>query len=319
MILAAGLGQRMRPLSECLAKPVMPVLNRPLLHFTLEQLQRAGVREVVVNLHHLPQTVRRALGDGRGFGLEIRYSCESEILGTGGGLRRARRRLGSEPVLIVNGDVLFDFDLRQLVERHRRSGAEATLALRPNPDLNHYRPVITNRRGRILSIKGRPRAAGGTASLFTGVHVLNPALLARLPPGYSDVVDALYIPLLAEGALLEGVRVRGAWHDLGQPELYLRTQLRMLRRAGRALVAPSARVHASARIATSAIGAGCRVGERAQIQDSVLWTGVEVGADARVERSVVADGVHVPARARWRRCVAVLRQGRLVRVALEPA
>lgn len=294
MVLAAGLGLRMRPLTERRAKPALPVLDRPLIAWTLERLVRAGVTDVVVNLHHRPASVRRVVGDGRRFGLRVRYSFEREILGTAGGPRKARRLLGQGPVLLVNGDVLFDFDLAAIVERHRRSGAAATLALKPNPDPRSYGAVVTDRRGRILSLAGKPRPARGRVSLFTGVHVLEPTLLERLRPGVSDSVRDLYAPLVAEGALLLGIRAKGAWYDLGGPSQYLSAQRRLLRRtrAGR-LVHPSATLAPGARVTASVVGPDARIGAGAVVVRSVLWERVAVGAGATVRDSVVADGVRI--------------------------
>ena len=209
MILAAGLGTRMRPLTLDRAKPVLPVLDRPLLHWTLEMLAGHGVKDVMINLHHLPRTVRAAVGDGRTFGVKVSYSFEREILGTGGGPRKVRRWIGDETLLILNGDVVFDFDLTALRRRHERAQGPATLALIPNPDPRHYSAVITGADGRVKSIAGMPQAARGTVSMFTGVHILEPALLDRLPPGVSDTVRQLYVPLIAEGRPPLGVRVRG--------------------------------------------------------------------------------------------------------------
>jgi len=230
MILAAGLGLRMRPLTSHRPKPCLPVLNRPLLAWTLEALARQGVLDVVVNTHYLPAQVRESLAIAASLGIRVSLSHERRLLGTGGGPRRARRLLGTAPVLLINGDVYFDFDLGSLLDRHRRSGAAATLALKPNPDPDVYGPIVTSRSGRILSLAGRPRPAEGLLSLFTGVHVMDPSLLERLPPGPSDSVRDLYAPLVAEGHRLLGVRVRGAWHDLGTPALYLRAQEALLRR-----------------------------------------------------------------------------------------
>lgn len=310
MVLAAGEGVRLRPLTHLLAKPVVPVLNRPLLHWTLERLAAAGVTEAVVNLHHLPRTVRQALGDGRRFGLRLRYSPEPELLGTGGGPRQARRLLGDAPVLIVNGDVLFEFDVRALWERHVASGARATLGLRPNPDPRRYSPVMTARDGRILSIAGQPTPAQGTCSLFTGVHVLDPALLERLPPGKSDSVRDLYLPLIAQGERLHGVRLRGAWYDLGGPALYRHAQVVLARRAvpAGALVAPGARVHAGARLRACVVGARCVVGAGARLERSVLWDGVHVGRAARVSGCILTSGVHLDDGAQVADCV-VWREG----------
>jgi NDP-sugar pyrophosphorylase family protein len=291
MVLAAGLGLRMRPLTLLRAKPVLPVLDRPLLAFTLERLARAGVRDVVVNLHHLPETVRAALGSGRRFGLRILYVHEPEILGTGGGPRAVRERLGQGEVLLVNGDMYFDFDLRELAARHRRSGAPATLALRRHPGRGAYSTLVTDRRGRILSIAGQPAPAEGTASMFAGIHVLDPRLLERLPDGVSDSVRDLYMPLLAEGGHLHGVRHSGAWYDFGRPSLYRDAQLRMLSgRGGRqVLVGRGARVAAAA-ARRSVIGARSRVAAGARVVSSILWEDVVVEAGARVERAIVTAG-----------------------------
>lgn len=294
MVLAAGLGTRMRPLTLVRAKPVLPVLNRPLLHWTLERLARHGVTDVVVNLHHLPDTVTRALGDGQDLGLTIHYTPERRILGTGGGPRAVRDFFGTEPFLLVNGDVLFDFDLTRLVERHLREEAKATLALLPNPDPRRYGPVVTDGRSRVLSLAGRPRRARGTVSLFTGVHVMDPVLLDLLPKGASDTVLDLYAPLVAEGGLVAGVRVRGAWYDFGRPDLYRETQLRLLPGRGRdrVLVHPDAEIDPAARLRRSVVGAGAQVGAGARIDRSVLWDGavVEEGATVR-DAVVVSDGV----------------------------
>jgi mannose-1-phosphate guanylyltransferase len=310
MILAAGLGTRMRPLTALRAKPVLPVLNRPLLHWTLELLRRHGVREVMLNTHHLPGTVRRAIGDGSAFGLRVSYSHERRILGTAGGPRRARAWLGDAPFFLVNGDVLFDFDLGALLARHRAARARATLALLPNPDPRVYGAVVTGRDGRIRSISGRPAPARGTVSLFTGVHVMEPSILDRLPEGAAEAVPDLYAPLIAEGETVQGVRMRGPWYDFGTPGVYLQSQIAMLARGftgerRTTLVAESARVHEDAIVRRSVIGKGCVVEEGARVEDSILWDRVRVGAGARVLGSVIAGGVAVPPRQVVRATVVV--------------
>jgi NDP-sugar pyrophosphorylase family protein len=298
MVLAAGLGLRMRPLTLLRAKPVLPVLNRPLIHWTLELLRRHGVTDVVINLHHLPATVRRAVGDGRTLGLRVSYSFERKILGTSGGPRKVRRFFGDEPFLLVNGDVLFDFDLSDLVRRHAASGARATLALKAYRRVEAYGGVVIGPGGFVRALAGLPRPVPGRPLLFTGVHVLDPDLLDRLPPGPSDSVRDLYAPLVAEGQRLLGVRVSGAWYDFGSPSLYLASQLSMMssgfRGAGVArLVHPEARVHPRARVTRSVVGPGAVVGEGAVVSGSVLWEKAEVGRGARVSASIVATGGRV--------------------------
>jgi NDP-sugar pyrophosphorylase family protein len=187
--------------------------------------------------------------------------------------------------------VYFDFDLRELVARHRRSGALATLALRRHPEPGAYSTVVSDRRGRILSIAGRPAPAEGTASMFAGIHVLDPRLLERLPEGVSDSVRDLYMPLLAEGGHLQGVRHSGAWYDFGRPSLYRDAQLRMLSGRGdrQVLVGRGARVAAAA-VRRSVIGARSRVAAGARVVSSILWEDVVVEAGARVERAIVTAG-----------------------------
>jgi NDP-sugar pyrophosphorylase family protein len=295
MVLAAGLGLRMRPLTLVRAKPVLPVLNRPLLHWTLELLARHGVDDVIVNLHHLPESVTEAVGDGSALGMRVRYSHEKTILGTSGGPRAVRDVLGDEPFLLVNGDMYFDFDLGALVAHHRASEAQATLALLPNPEPKSYGSIVADPTGRVLSLAGLPRRARGTRSLFTGVHVLDPGLLDRLPEGASDSVRDLYAPLVAEGERVDGVRVHGAWYDLGRPRPYRDAQLRLLPGRGRdrVLLHPRARVHPAARVRRSVVGAGAHVGAEAVVERSILWEGTAVEAGARVEGGIVVSGAVV--------------------------
>jgi len=295
MLLAAGLGTRLRPLTLLRAKPALPVLNRPLIHWTLEALAAAGVDEVVVNLHHLPRSVTAAVRDGAAFGLRVRWSREREILGTGGGPRAVRRWLGDEPVLLVNGDMLLALDLRRLVRRHRRTGARVTLGLRPNPDPRRYPPVITGPGGRVRGLRGRPAGARGTASMFAGVHVLDPALLERLPPGASDTVGDLYPALIAAGERVDGIRLGGLWLDIGTPGLYLKAHRLLLARGRGPAVAPGARLGEGVVLKRAVVGAGAAVGDGARLEDCVLWDGARVGPGARVRRSVVACGGRVGA------------------------
>ena len=307
IILAAGLGKRMRPLTRLRAKPALPVLNRPLLHWTLLALRAAGVREVLINTHHRPASIRRAVGSGRGYGLRVVYSHERRILGSLGGLVKARRFFGSRTFLAVNGDMVFDFDLRRMVEQHRASRALATLSLQPFPRQGSYRAIVTDPRGRLLSFGGYPTPARGRAWHFTGVQVLEPALLDGLVSGYSESPRDLYGPLIAAGARVFGCPLSGAWYDLSSPPLYLSSQLQLLQQGfgqkkprDRVCVAATARIGRGARVEQSVIGEGCVIGSGALVLNSVLWDGARVGSGARVEASVLASGARARAGERVR-------------------
>lgn len=312
MILAAGLGERMRPLTELRAKPALPVLNRPLLHRTIEQIASHGIRELVINTHHLPQTLHSAVGSGRRFGVRISWSDEDVILGTGGGLRKARGLLGSGPVLVVNGDVVFDFDLPGLIDRHRRKGALVTLGLRPNRDASSYLPIVTDRSGRVLWLPGlEPNEAlrNGSHSrrMFTGVQIIEARVIERLSEGFADSIRDLAAPLVAEGAAVMGTTLRGAWYDLGRPKLYLLAQLALLRKeAGSgSLIHPRARIGGGCRIRRSVIGERARIGDGASIDGSVVWDGAVVGRQATVRTCILAEGAKVEDGAQIRERIAM--------------
>jgi NDP-sugar pyrophosphorylase family protein len=258
------------------------------LHWTLERLAMHGVSDVMINLHHLGGSVKDAVGDGSAFGLRVSYSRERSILGTGGGPRKVRDFFGSAPCLLVNGDVYFDLDLGELLAAHRASGARVTLALLPKPRGSSYGGVVTGKDGEIRSLGGLPHPARGTTSLFTGVHVLDPALLELLPRGASDSVRDLYAPMVARGERLKGLRMRGRWYDFGSPSLYLASQLTML--SSKSLVHPAARIEPGARVVKSVVGAGAVVRAGALVRESVLWAGTEVGVGARLRRVILAEG-----------------------------
>jgi NDP-sugar pyrophosphorylase family protein len=191
--------------------------------------------------------------------------------------------------------MVFDFDLRGLVRRHEKAHARATLALRPNPDPRRYSAVRTGTDGRVRSLAGLPRPSRGAPSLFTGVHVLDPALLDRLPAGPSDTVRDLYAHLVEEGETVLGVRVRGKWFDIGSPSLYLASQRALLAAGfggakGGVLVHPDAEVHRDARVRRSVIGAGSVVEAGAEVTDSILWDDVRVGRGSRIRGSILATG-----------------------------
>ena len=285
----------MRPLTDKTAKPALPVLNEPLIVRTLRELKRAGVTDVMINLHHRPDTVRAAIPEGD-LGLKIKYSREAAILGTGGALRKVRAFVGREAFLVVNGDVIFDFDLKGMIACHRKMNALATLALKPNVNPRKYKPVVTDRTGRILSIRGLPAPRTGIVSLFASVHIIEPVVLERLPPGASDTVGDLYIPLLREGAHLHGVRQAGVWHDLGSPAGYLKAQTRLLLARGRkrsVVIDPSVRLGKGARVMRSVVGSGCVIEPGARVEGSVLWDGALVSSGASLKNCIVMSGTEV--------------------------
>jgi NDP-sugar pyrophosphorylase family protein len=290
----------------------VPLFGRPLVTYPFALLKQAGFSRVAVNTHWRPSEMRQAAqSEAERLGLSLTVSHEAPLLGTGGVFRRLRD-LGlvhrDRPLLVLNGDVLFDLDLTRLLHHHLASGADATMVLRELPPGAGYSPIETDESGRIHRIgkHGTPRP-GATPRLFTGVHVLSPAALDRLPEGECGIVETVYAPLIAGGGHVASLIEDGLWLDLGDPAGYLDAHLALLSpdlhlgplaRTGLlqspihgvdldARLAPSARVH------RSVVGAGATVGASAQLEECVVWPGATVLPGERLHRTIVTPSVRV--------------------------
>lgn len=221
MILAAGRGRRLRPLTDTVPKALIEVGGRPMIEFPLRMLAAAGVERIVVNLHHLGEQVREALGNGERYGVRIEYSPEEPILDTGGALVRARRLLGGDPFFLVNCDILIDPNLSELWALHATRSAVATLVLRTDPDAERYGAIDIDTSGQIRRFLGKPQRAEGPLErhMFCGVHVISPRLFEFMPTGGTfSITRDIYPRAHGAGALLLGYRYGGYWKDLGTPE-----------------------------------------------------------------------------------------------------
>ncbi|MDD5556008.1 MAG: NDP-sugar synthase [bacterium] len=298
MILAAGLGTRLRPLTDELPKALLPVANRPVIEYVLEMLRRAGVDEVVVNLHHLGGAIRDALGDRYAGRVTIRYSVEPEILGTGGGIRKVQRFFDDEPFLVANADTLMDVDLAAAVRSHRRAGAAATMVVREGE--SPYGGVETDGGGMVRRVLGR--GAGGDLRnvMFAGVHVLGRALFRHLPDRpFSCINRDGYGAMLEAGERVASFAARGYWREIGTAGDYFAANMDFLRGlmpahcrrmtgAGRP---PARGARGATFVEPVLIGRGCVIGEGARIgPEAVLGAGCEVGRGCALERIVALPG-----------------------------
>ena len=322
MLLSAGLGLRMRPLTLRVPKPAIPVLGRPMAVEILNRMKDHGVGKVVINLHHLPEEVVRAVGEGEPAGLPgVRYSREETILGTGGGLGKAADLLrGDGPILVHNCDFLSDIDLRAVVADHRASGRLATLVLAA--PRTGYPVVDVDRDGTVLSIAGLPAVAEDQVAgsyLFTGCHIIDESLLDRIPADRpSCVVAHLYRPLIEERKIGSYLHT-GFWWEFGTPERYLDGSLELIDlplekrlavtthdpvreiNGGIAAVGPGAMLKEGVRVVgRAAIGLACLVGKDSEIKDSVIMPEAWVGPGSRLERVIVGPGVEIPARSEFK-------------------
>lgn len=296
LVLTAGLATRLRPLSLVRAKGAVPVAGLTITERILRSLAAAGVRDAVLNLHHLPDTLTRRIGDGSGLGLRVRYSWESPVLGSAGGPRRALPLLGGPRFLIVNGDVLTNLDIAALVADHDGSGALATLAVVPNTEPDKYDGLAVDAAG---NVTGRiMRGTGQPSFHFIGPQVVEREAFASVPPDVPyETVATLYPALIAaRPGAVRAFRCNAEYHDIGTPADYLTTSLLIGEREGVALD----------------VGRRCEISRSARLQRSVLWDDVVVGDGVLLRETIVTDGVRVPSDTAWHGVILRVATGELV-------
>lgn len=286
MILSAGYGTRLWPLTEDRTKPAIPILGKPLVGYVAEYLARNGCDEIVVNLHHRPESVRHALGDGGRFGVKLHYVEEPEILGTSGAMDNARSFLDGDTFLVVNGKIITNIDLHAALETHRRQKALATLVLMPNAARERF-TVVNTASGLLESFGSMPgqEKIGDEGSdpplMFTGIQFMEPEIFNYIPRGvFSHTTTDVYPQAMAQG---ERIAVHVAdgkgetWRELSTLQRYLDISLDLL----------------AEREQTVTAGDGCVISSEADVKQAILWDDVTVEPGARVNRAVLGDHVKI--------------------------
>lgn len=303
LVLAAGLGTRLRPLTDPIPKPLLPVRGAPILGHTLAQLASFGCEAAAVNLHYLGDQIRRHFGDDYA-GMPLVWSEEPEILGTLGALHPLKELFApADLVLLINGDSLCRWPLRKLVRQHLRLGARATLLLAARPDPAEFGGGVgIDSAGNVLSFRRGDSERGEVARrhVFAGAHVFAPDLLARVGPGKADIVRDLYSPLLEQGEMIGSLLHPGRWHDTGTPQRFLAASLDWARAEGagrlwrRSWISPEAEVSSGSKVRQVSVEAGARVGEEARVERSVLLPGARVSRGCVVRDAIVGFDATVP-------------------------
>jgi mannose-1-phosphate guanylyltransferase/phosphomannomutase len=283
LILSAGYGTRLWPLTEDRTKPAIPILGKPLVGYVAEYLARYGCDEIAVNLHHRPESVRQALGDGSKFGVKLNYVEEPVILGTSGAIDNARHLLDGDTFVVVNGKIITDIDLAAAIETHRRTKAIATLVLLPNLACEKF-SVVKTADGFLQGFGGMPASEdysdSDPALMFTGIHILEPKIFEYVPRGvFSHSTTDVYPQAMANGERVAVHIANGRWFELSTIERYLDISLLLLSESGKSVT----------------VGAGCQISATAEVEKSVLWDGVVVESGARVRRAVLGDNVKIGA------------------------
>lgn len=320
MVLAAGFGERLWPLTERLAKPAMPVFDEAVLGRIIRSLAADGADRIVYNTHHLAEQVAVVAEEACPPGVELLRSHEDVIQGTAGALRQAAGLFRDEPLVVLNGDVIHDVDLTRLVTVHRTRSALVTLVCRTDPEASAYGSLGIDGESRIRRFLGWRAPSFETARLktvmFTGIQVIEPEILGSIPPGVSSTTEDLYPALLRGDEPVLGLVHEGYWMDIGTPARYLKVHRDLLRgkvgeapksgwrppQTGRITIKEPVWVYEDAAVEPrsalgpyAVVGPGCRLGSGCLVERSVLMEGAAVGAKAVIESCIVAPGVAVPA------------------------
>jgi NDP-sugar pyrophosphorylase family protein len=315
MILAAGFGTRLKPLTLSLPKPMFPVLNRPLLEHTLNLLKSQGIQDIIVNVHHLPEKIIEHFGNGSDFGVRLQFSREEEILGTAGGIKKAQAFLEEETFLVINSDVLADIDLKKVLDFHKEKKSCLTLVVRKDSHPEKYKPIELADDGRITrfvdaSIKNPP--ATTQRVMFTGIQIMEPEIFSRIPPGkFFGTAEDVFPKMIEKGLPVYGTLHEKYWIDMGTRETYIQAQADALngkltleasssRNPEGPLVVPPVLIGKNCEISQDAqvgphtvLGDGCRIRSGAVVENSILWDGATIGSDATVQNSVIGKDATV--------------------------
>ena len=302
LVLTAGLGTRLRPLTDVRAKPAMPVAGEPMIRRIVSWLATGGVDDLVLNLHHRPETLTRVIGDGGDLGARVRYSWEQpRILGSAGGPRLAREIVGADTFFIVNGDTLTDVDITNLADTHAASGALVTLALVANREFLRYGGVQIDEDGCVTGFVRRgPRAEGSFH--YIGVQVVTGRVFDGVTPGEAArSIGGVYDEMIASRrGSVRGAVCTAAFYDVGTPGDYWRTSQAFAAAGGASPVAQG-----FSAVVGSHIGRGARIDPAARVTQSIGWDDVDVGAGATIDECIVTYGVRVPAGAVYQRSILV--------------
>lgn len=325
MVMAAGAGTRLRPLTDDVPKPMVPIANRPVMEYTIENLKRHGITEIILNLHSHPELIKKHFGNGENWGVSLAYSDEPRLMGTAGGVKKAGRFFCDSTFLITSGDGLTDIDFSKLIAFHRRSKAVATMALSCVDTRYEYGITLTKANGKIQRFVEKPLWGDIFSNqVNTGIYVCEPDVLKAIPEHkLYDFGHDVWPSFMKKGKPLFGQVSPRYWCDVGNFTEYQRAQRDMLDRkldfrlpgkeirrgiwaeegaeiergaqlSGPCLIGRNVRIAKDARIGPyTVIGHDCRIGAGAVIRNATLWDHVLVHPRVHIEGGVIGQHTEV--------------------------
>jgi mannose-1-phosphate guanylyltransferase len=299
-VLAAGKGTRLRPLTDDLPKPLIPISQKPLITFALDHLIQIGVESFVINTHRLPEAFSRVFPDNRYWNSPLKLVNEPILLGTGGGIKNVEPLLGNQPFIAYSGDILTDVDLGPLIKNHFEAGNDVTLGLRRNTGLG---AGIVMRNGRILAISNESDPVKNFD--YANVSVWNPTIFEKIPAGQEVSFIPIVVKWIEQAGKIGGVTLdEGEWFNIGSRAEYLKVHRKIFNQGWKPhyvkmtgwpeRVATSAQVDPTAQLlGCSAVGENCRVGAQAVLEDTILWPGAQIASKSYLRGCIVRSQTEV--------------------------
>lgn len=293
--MGAGLGTRLRPMTDRVPKPLIPIYGKPLITFALDHLKAAGVSNFVINTHHLADQFDQAFATGSYAGCPVRLVYEPVLLETGGGIKNAEPFLGADPFIVYSGDILTDINVDALIDEHFRNGNDVTLALRETG----LAAGVALENGRVVDIRNKHGRGGGYD--FANVSVWSPEIFKKIPPATKTSFVPILLEWMAQGGKIGGLVLNErSWFNVGSRTEYLNVHRTIVEQSWKPAylngqdwpvrIAPDATLAPSAKLTGfHAIGAGCVLEDNAKVENSILWPGATLASDASV-RDCIAMG-----------------------------
>ena len=311
MVLAAGFGTRLQPLTHVLPKPMFPVLGRPLLSHTFDILESANITDVAVNVHHLPDFIINYFEKQKLHDLNLHFSREEKILGTAGGIKKMEGFLEGGPFILINSDIITDIKLDKVIDFHKKNNSKLTLVVRQDISPEQYDSIEICKDGRIVHFVGASSMnipGNTTRVMFTGIQIIEPEIFKRIPEGqFCGTTESIFPQMIKDEVPVYGYLHNGYWKDMGNRENYLQVNSDALdervslkgvspNELNNPLIIPPVLVDRNCQVAENSqigpytvMGPNCNIKSGAIIENSILWEGVTIGAGSSIKGSVIAQ------------------------------
>ena len=316
IILAAGFGTRLKPLTNDFPKPMFPVLNRPILEHTLHFLSSQDINEIAINLHHQSERIVDYFGSGKKFKVKLYFSKEENILGTAGGIKKLELFFKDETFLVINSDILTDVNLKDVLKFHKEKKSKLTLVVRQDPKGEKCDSIQRVEEGRIVDFLGHSikNSAATTKVMFTGIQIMEPDIFSRIPANkFYGTTEDVFPRMIQDGIPVYGFLHKGYWIDMGTRETYIQAQKDAMdgkvvlnnsysKNPEGPLVVPPVHIGKNCEISQNAqvgpyavIGDGCRIRPGAIVENSILWSDATIGNNSTIKNCIISRGACIDA------------------------